>query len=125
MPPIAFLFRGDESRVSDFDLICKAIFEAVLAIAPEVNFDVRSGGILLWTFTEKTTAVQRTLAGKWRSSGRTISDDKDLRATLAVRFAASASAQYNHLQVKTLPRLLLRHNIECITVSDIPAKCAD
>jgi len=125
MPTIAFLFRGDDSRVSDFDLICEAIFQTVLTLGPEGVFDVRSGGILLWRFSERITAVHRTLVAKRTSIGHTVRDDKELRATLAVAFAASVSAQRHHLDVKSLPRTLLRQPVECITVSDLPAACID
>ncbi len=123
--PVAFLFNGDEARVIDFDVICEAIFRAVLSDSPKTAFDVRSGGVLLWRFSERTTAVHRTMVAKRLSDGYTISNDKDLRKKLAVAFAASVGAQYHRLEPESLPWTLLTHPIECVTVSELSHTCAD
>ncbi len=122
---VAFLFNGSEARASDFDVICEAIFEAVLNDSPEAAFDVRSGGVLLWRFSERTMAVHRTMVAKRLSDGYTISDNKDVRKKLAVALADSVSSQYHHLEPEVLPWTLLRHSVECVTVSELTHTCAD
>jgi uncharacterized protein DUF6883 len=125
MPPIAFLFKGDEARLSDFQVILDAIFEAILAMNPECTLHVRSGGILLNCFSQRTTAVSRGRVFKNKSISYTLNDDKELRATLAVAFAASAGSRHHNLEVQTLPAMLLRQPIDCVTGSEIPLSCGD
>ena len=106
MPPIAYLFRGDVARVTDLEGILKAIFRSVLTICPEYSFHVRSGGILLPSFSQRTTGVRRgTIFGR-HSVSYTVNDDKDLRATLADAFAESAGSRYHQVDVETLSKLL-------------------
>jgi hypothetical protein len=125
MPTIALLFNGDQLKVSDADLITRTIFDAVLRTAPESRFQLRSGGVLLSRFSYRTTAVHRSKIGKHTALGYTQSDDKELRKTLAVTFAASVAAQYHRIDADELSYLLLIHNIECFTISDIPLSCSD
>lgn len=125
MPPIAFLFKADEARLSDFEVILDAIFTSVLATYPESLFHVRSGGILLSRFSQRMTAVSRGAVFKEKSVSYTLSDDRDLRAVLAVAFAESAGARHHNLEVQTLPAKLLRRPIDCVTVSDMPLSCGD
>jgi hypothetical protein len=51
VPTIAYLFSDIEHELCDFDLVYRAIFGEVLALTPGARFDLRSGGILLWTFS--------------------------------------------------------------------------
>lgn len=125
MAPIAFLFKGAESRLSDFEIILDSIFRTILAINPESLFHVRSGGILLPYFSQRTTAVSRETVSSGKSVSHTLRDDKELRATLAVAFAASAGTLHHNLEVQTLPAMLLRQPIDCVTVSAIPLSCGD
>lgn len=125
MPTVAFLFNGNQLKFSDSDLITTVIFESVLRIAPESHLQLRSGGVLLWRFSYRTTAVHRSKVGKHAPLGYTQSDDKDLRKTLALAFASSVAAQYHRIDTDELSYLLLVHNMECFTVSDIPLACAD
>jgi hypothetical protein len=125
MPTIAFLFNGDRLKISDADFITKIIFESVLSTAPKSHFQLRCGSLLLSRFSYRTTAVHRSKVGKHSSLGYTQSDDKELRKTLAVAFASSVSAQYHHIDADELSYLLLVHNIECFTISDISLACSD
>src|SRR5438045_7684058 len=119
MRPIAFLFRGDELRPSDFDTILGAIFKTVLKMNQRSLFHLRSGGILLTRFSQRTTAVSRGRVFKNKSVSYTLNDDKELRATLAVAFAASAGSRHHSLEVQALPATLLRHPVDCVTASAI------
>lgn len=127
MPTIAYLFASEKLIPSDLyiDSCCRMIFSNVLASSPWADFHLRSGGLLLWRFSYRTTGVERTAAGKYPSVSHTLSDDKELRATLAVTFAKSVAAQYHHIDSATLSTTLLRQTIECITASDLPYECSD
>jgi hypothetical protein len=125
MPTIAYLFSGDELQRSDFDLVCRVIFGEVLASAPETRFDLRSGCVLLSTFTYRTTAVERTTVGKYPSVSHTLRDDKALRSTLAVAIAKSIAERYHHIDTDALSTMLLRQEVECITASELPLACSD
>jgi hypothetical protein len=125
MPPIAFLFKGDEARLSDFDLILDAIFKSVLSKNPKCSFHVRSGSILLTSLSQRTTAVGRGRVFNLKSVGYTLSDDKELRATLAVALAASAGNRHHNLEVQALPAMLLSKPIDCVAVSEIPLFCGE
>jgi hypothetical protein len=125
VPTIAYLFSGDDLQPSDLNLVCKAIFGPVLALTPGARFDVRSGGVLLWTFSYRTSAVERTSVGKYPSVSHTLTDDKALRSALAVAFAKSVAAQYHHIDTDALSSTLLRQNVECITVSELSLVCSD
>jgi hypothetical protein len=102
VPTIAYILSRDNLQPSDFDLVYRAIFGQVLALMPEARFDLRSGGLLLWTFSYWTRAVERGKAGKHASVSHTLADDKALRTTLAVAFAKSVAAQYHHVDPDTL-----------------------
>lgn len=97
----------------------------MLALTPEARFDLRSGGVLLWTFSYRTSAVERGTVGKHSSVSHTLTDDKALRSTLAVAFAKSAAAQYHRLDTDTLSTTLLRQAVECITASELSFQCSD
>jgi hypothetical protein len=125
MATVAFLFNGDRLKFVDANLITRIVFESVLQIAPESHFHLRSGGVLLWRFSYRTTAVHRTKVGKHTSLGHTQSDDKELRKTLALAFASSVSAQYHHIDADELSFLLLIHNVECFTISDVSLTCSN
>jgi hypothetical protein len=125
MTPIAFLFRTDKLQTSDLDRWCRIIFRHVLAATPEANFHLRAGGVLLWRFTYRTSAVERKTRGKYPSVSHTLSDDAELRATLAVAFAKSAAAQPHHIDTDELSTVLLREKIDCITVSEMSAECGE
>jgi hypothetical protein len=125
MPTIAFLFQGDDLRVGDFDLICEAIFQAVLSTTSEDNFHLRSGGILLQRFSERMTAVSRARISNRPTISYTVSDDKALRATIAAAFAVSASAQHHRFETEALSTVFVTKEVECVTVSDMRLGCAD
>lgn len=125
MPPIAYLFRADLARVTDLEVILKAIFRSVLSICPEYSFQVRSGGIFLHFFTRRTTGARRGTIFGLDSVSHTLNDDGDFRATLAVAFAESAGSRHHQIDVETLPKLLLTKPIDCVTVSDLPLFCSD
>jgi uncharacterized protein DUF6883 len=122
---IAYLFSGDDLQPSDLDLVCKAIFGQVLALTPGAKFDLRSGGVLLWTFSYRTSAVERTLVGKYPSVSHTLTDDKALRSALAVAFAKSVAAQYHHIDTEALSSTLLRQKVECVTASELSLECSN
>jgi hypothetical protein len=125
VPTIAYIFSADDLQSSDFDLIYRAIFGPVLALMPEARFDLRSGRLLLWTFSYRTRAVERGKAGRLASVGRTLTDDKALRTTLAVAFAKSVAAQYHHVCLDALSIALSRQEIECVTASELSLQCSD
>jgi hypothetical protein len=125
VPTIAYLFSGDDLQPSDLDLVCKTIFGQVLALTPGTRFDVRSGGVLLWTFSYRTSAVERTSAGRYPSVSHTLTDDKALRSALALAFAKSVAAQYHVIDTNSLCRTLLRQNVECVTASELSLECSD
>src|SRR5260370_39640288 len=125
MPTIAYLFSGDDVRPTDLDLVCRAIFAQVLSEMPGASFHLRSGGILLWTFSSRTTAIQRSKVGKYPSVGHTESDDKALRSALAVAFARSVAARYHRIDTGALPSMLMKLAVECITSSELSITCSD
>jgi len=125
MPTIAFLFRGDELRVTDLDLIYDGIFKSVLSATPEGNFHLSSGAILLDRFSSRITSVGSNRVAGHSAISWTVSDEKKLRATIAVTFAQSACARYHRLEAASLPRVLLTQSIECVTISDTTLLCAD
>ena len=102
------------------------IFSQVLTSDPGARFDLRSGGVLLWThLPDECSAVESTKVGKYPSVSHTLTDDKALRSTLAVAFAKSIAAQYHHIDTDALSTTLLRQKVECITVSELPLACSD
>jgi hypothetical protein len=125
MPTIAYLFSGDDLRPGDLNLIYRTIFGQVLVLTPEARFDLRSGGVLLWTFSYRTSAVERTTVGKYPSVSHTLIDDKALRSTLAVAFAKSVAAQYHHIDTDALSSTLLRQKVECVTASELSIECSN
>jgi len=125
MPTIAYLFSGDDLRSDDFDSICRLIFAQVLAVMPEASFHLRSGGVLLWTLSSRTTAVERSKIRKYPSVGYIQTDDKALRSTLAVAFARSVAAGYHRIDTGGLPSTLLKQAVECITASELSLNCSD
>jgi hypothetical protein len=125
MPPTAFLFRADELRISDFGLILNIIFSRILASDRESKFHVSSGGILLSRFSEKTTAVGRGRLFNSKNVKYTLSDDKTLRAILAVAFGESVGSRHHKLDVQAIPATLLRQSIDCVTVSEMPISSGD
>jgi hypothetical protein len=124
MPTIAFLFRGDDFNAGDSDLVCEVVFRTVFGTAHDATFHLRSGGILLHRFSERITALSRETVSGRSNVGLTVSDDKKLRATLAVAFADSVAAGYHHLQTTDLSRELLTAPVECVAASDIDLGCA-
>jgi len=96
-----------------------------MALTPDAKFDLRGGSILLWTFSYRTSAVERGTVGRHLSVSHTLTDDKALRSTLAVALAKSAAAQYHRLDTETLSSTLLGQAVECVTASELSLRCSD
>jgi hypothetical protein len=97
----------------------------VLSATPEGNFHLSSGAILLDRFSSRITSVGSNRVAGHSAISWTVSDEKKLRATIAVTFAQSACARYHRLEAASLPRVLLTQSIECVTISDTTLLCAD
>jgi hypothetical protein len=55
----------------------------------------------------------------------THADDKELRKALAFDFAESAGALWSRIDLRDLTVALLRHPVECITISDLDISVRD
>ncbi|HEX4005506.1 MAG TPA: hypothetical protein VHX60_04995 [Acidobacteriaceae bacterium] len=120
MPTIAFLFNGSETDYGDFYEIYHVIFAQVLTRARDSSFQLRGGTVSLSRFSSRMSAVERNTRGRYPSVGHTETDDKQLRATLAFRFAASAASVHHQIDTDTLSMTLLQVPVEAIAASELP-----
>ncbi len=121
MRPISFLFNGDEAEIQGSFARCVLgrMLEVILQHAENASFDVRIGTLPLTHFTYKIEAVEKKKVAGRLCIGHTLSDDKDLRKALAVDFGRAVAARWPKVDSEHLPIILLTHNIECVTISDL------
>jgi hypothetical protein len=119
MPTIAFLFNASETDYGDFFEIYRVIFDQVLTRAKESSFHLRGGTVSLSRFSSRISAVERKTRGRYPSAGHTETDDMQLRATLAFRFAESAGSKHHQIDTDKLSMTLLQVPVEAIAVSEL------
>ena len=122
---VAFLFNGSEARASDFDVICEATSKRRRMTAPK----------RLSTYAPAASYCGGSVRGPWKFIERwSLSDSAMAIPSATIRMFARSwplrSLILSALNITTwnqryLPWTLLRHSVECVTVSELTHTCAD
>jgi hypothetical protein len=124
MPTIAFLFDNSTTEYGELFEVYRVIIREVLKHERAIYFQLRGGGILFTRISSRISAVGSSTRGKYPSTSHTETDDKDLRATLTVRFATSAASKYHSIDADRMAMTLMSVPVESVTVSELPIRSA-
>ena len=120
--PIAFLFNADESSFNmTYDAaVFKILFEAILEFAPNAEFRMRFGDIVLHQLSKRVIEVGLSGKGKSsRSSHITYRSDSLRRATLAWDFFDSATDAWSSIDSVRLFMLSNVNNMCAVCLSKL------